>query len=65
MSVIQAYIQAFGRCYPHHSLKVKPKKMRGELKFAVVINEDRGDLLLSEEDLRSSTRDFNRGKTLT
>ncbi len=43
MSVIQAYIQAFGRCYPHHSLKVKPKKMRGELKFAVVINEDRGN----------------------
>jgi hypothetical protein len=62
MTFIDAYKEAFSRNYPHHTCKVTPRRVRGELRYAIIINGDKGDLLLSEEDVRSATRDFNRGK---
>ncbi len=60
--MIQEYKEAFLRCYPHKTVEVKPRKVRGELRFSVVINGDRGDLLLTEEQVGEATRAFNRGK---
>ena len=63
--MIEAYKEAFSRNYPHHDVKVRPRRGRkhgDEIKYAVIINGDSGDMLLSADDLRSSTRDFNRGK---
>ena len=62
MNFIDAYKQAFTRCYPEKNLEIKPRRVRQEMRYQVVINQDKGDLLLSESDMRSATRDFNRGK---
>jgi hypothetical protein len=61
-NIIAQYLEAFGQHYPAMQVQVKPKRVRGDLKFAVLINGDAGDLLLSEDDLRSAIRMFNRGK---
>jgi hypothetical protein len=55
-------LAAFKANYPMHDVKIKPRKVRGEIRYAVAINGDSGDLLLSEQDIRSATRMFNRGK---
>lgn len=66
MSVVAHYIDAFQGCYPHKTIEVKPKRVRTgnavEIKFAVLIDNDAGSILLSEGDLRSATRLFKRGK---
>lgn len=65
--MLQQYIEAFNRCYPHKTVDVVPvrSKKHGEPpKYAAIINNNRGDILLSEDDIRSATRMFNRGKSL-
>lgn len=61
MSLMQEYVAAFNRCYPHKMVELKPTKIRGEVRFRVVIDQDAGDLTLSENDLRDAVRMFNRG----
>jgi len=64
-NLIQAYMEGFLRNYPHHDVKVRPMRGRkhgDEPRYSVIINGDRGDISLSEDDLRSATRAFNRGK---
>lgn len=60
--MIAEYKEAFGRCYPHHHIEVKPKKVRDEVRFRVIINGEAGDLLLSADDLKGATRLFNQGR---
>lgn len=60
--MIPEYKEAFSRCYPHHHIEVKPKKVRDELRFRVIINGEAGDLLLSAEDMKGATRLFNQGR---
>jgi hypothetical protein len=63
--MIAEYIAAFNRCYPHKTVEIKPiqgKKPNDPLKYSVIIDQQRGDILLSEDDLRYATRLFNAGK---
>lgn len=60
--MIDDYKAAFNRCYPHHHVAVKPKKVRGEIRYRVIINGEAGDLLLSADDMKGATRLFNRGR---
>jgi hypothetical protein len=60
MDMIQAYIEGFKKHYPSHNVEVKSKRQRGEWRFAVIINGDKGDVLLSEADMREATRMFNK-----
>lgn len=62
MNFIQTYIEAFNSCYPHVHVRVKPKRVREELRYIVFINEEGGDITLSESDIRSATRMFMAGK---
>lgn len=62
MDLIEAYIHAFNGCYPQKKCVVKPKRVRGEILFRVVIDEESSDRLLNEQDMREATRLFNRGK---
>lgn len=57
-----AYIQAFLSCYPHKSIEVIPVRSRDGIKYRVVIDHNRGDILLSEDDLAFATRMFKLGK---
>lgn len=59
--MIQEYIEAFGRHYPQKRCEIKPKRIRGELRYRVFIDGDAGDITLSEADMREATRMFNRG----
>jgi hypothetical protein len=61
--MIEEYLAAFAKHYPHHSVKVKPvrgKRHGDETRFAVYINGERGDITLSQDDIRSAIRMFNR-----
>lgn len=62
MDLISRYLEAFAKHYPAKNVKVKPKRLRGDLKFQVVIDGDAGDMLLSEDDIRAAVRMFNRGQ---
>jgi hypothetical protein len=62
--MIAEYIEGFQRCYPGKQVELKPKKTReGDIRFRVLINREPGDILLSEGDVKSATRLFNRGRT--
>ena len=60
--MIAEYKEAFVRCYPHHHVEVKPKKVRDEIRYRVIVNGEAGDLLLSSDDLKHATKLFNRGR---
>ena len=60
--MIADYIEAFQSIYPGHTVEVKPKKVRGEIRFQVIVDGDRGDITLSESDVKEATRAFKRGK---
>jgi hypothetical protein len=61
--MIQEYKDAFNACYPHKSVDVVPVKQRDRsIKYRVVIDHDRGDILLSEDDMQFATRMFKRGR---
>lgn len=64
MTYVQAYVEAFQRCYPQTSMHVRNRwdRTNGTMTHYVVINGDRGEFALNEEQMRSATRDFNRGK---
>lgn len=63
MDFITEYKESFKSAYPHHEVRVKPKKQRdGTVKYAVIINQEAGDITLSESDMRYATRLFNRGR---
>ena len=55
MSFIKAYIAAFNSAYPQKRVDVHT--VRGGYKVA--INGDAGDIVLSEFDMRTSTRFLN------
>ena len=60
---IRAYAEGFQRNYPHHDLEIKPKTQRDRsVRYQIIINGDRGDFPLSEEQMRSATRGFNAGR---
>jgi hypothetical protein len=60
---MDAYIQAFLSCYPHKTIEVIPVTQRDHsIKFRVVIDHQRGDILLSQDDIEFATRMFSRGK---
>lgn len=58
----EAYKQAFLACYPHKTIDIVPKKVRGEVRHRVFIDKDGGDTLLSDDDIKFATRMFRRGK---
>lgn len=60
--MIREYKEAFQRCYPDKSVEVRPKKVKGEIRFRVVVDKDPGDLLLTKDDIMYATKQFNRGK---
>lgn len=59
--MIAEYVEGFNRHYPQKTCKLKPKRVRGEVRFQVIIDGDAGDITLSETDVREATRAFNRG----
>jgi hypothetical protein len=61
--MIAEYIEAFQRCYPGRSVELKPKldNRTREMRWRVIIDKDPGDILLTEAEVKSATRDFNRG----
>jgi hypothetical protein len=64
MNFIQAYMDGFSTCYPHKKIEVKVKRQRNgdPPRYQVVIDSDRGDMTLSEEQMRSATRGFTAGR---
>lgn len=60
--MVSEYIEAFHTCYPHKSIEVKPKKVKGEIMFRVIIDKEPGDILLTPDDMKFATRLFKRGK---
>lgn len=64
--MIDSYINAFQRCYPHHHVQVKPvnKKIDGKptILFRVIVNNDPGDRLFEGRELVDATKLFNRGR---
>lgn len=60
LTFIQAYLEAFHKHYPAKDVRVKHKRHNGEWRYAVIIDGDKGDMLLSETDLREATRAFNK-----
>jgi hypothetical protein len=64
--MIAEYIEAFQRCYPGRSVELKPKRdnRTREIRWRVIIDKDGGDRLLSDDEVKQATRDFNRGRKL-
>jgi hypothetical protein len=64
MSYINEYKQAFNTCYPQKKVDVKIFRQRGEniIRHRIIIDGDAGDISLTEAEMRSATRDFNRGR---
>lgn len=60
--MLDDYKQAFLACYPHKTIEILPKKVRGEIRYRVFIDKDGGDTLLSGDDIKFATRMFRRGK---
>ena len=60
----QQYIAAFSRCYPQKRVEVKAKYRNQQWFFKVAINGDDGGRELTEAEMRSAIRDFNRGKVV-
>ncbi len=56
MSFINAYIAAFQSTYPQKKVDIRPAQHGN---YRVVINGDAGDIVLSEFDMRTSTRFLN------
>lgn len=58
--MLQQYIDAFQRCYPQKTVRVKPADMRrgGSMSFWVYINGDKGDRPLTTAELESATRNM-------
>lgn len=59
---VASYIEAFNKHYPAKHIEVKPRKadLLGQQRFAVLIDGDAGDITLTESDMRSATRMFQR-----
>lgn len=60
MNIIQAYKEQFLKHYPAKNVRVLPRKTREGIRFAVEIDGDKGDILLSENDMRDAIRMFTR-----
>lgn len=60
--MVQEYIEAFSRCYPMHRVELIPTHGKNGPGYWVYINNDRGERPLSDAELRSAIRDFERGK---
>lgn len=59
------YINAFLSCYPQKRVELRPAPRRIGGGWWVIINGERGDRPLSDSELESAVRDFNRGKVQT
>lgn len=61
---VTAYIDAFSRCYPQTKIRVTNRwdRVAQVMQHRVHIDGDAGDLTLSEETMRSATRDLQRGR---
>jgi hypothetical protein len=62
--MIAEYMEGFQRCYPGKTVELRPVKVRREIRYRVIINGEGGDRLLSADEVKSSTRDFNKGVRL-
>lgn len=60
MNFLQAYKDAFLKCYPQKTIAFKRSRVRQHepMRWFVVINGDKGDRAFTEEELVSATRDF-------
>lgn len=60
--MIQQYIDSFTKCYPQKKCEVHRayNKQGVAIGYRVAINGDRGDLVLSETDMREAIKAFNR-----
>lgn len=58
----QIYIDAFTKCYPQHRCEVKRRfnKQGQFIGFAVGINGDFGNMILTTDDMRAAVRNFQR-----
>lgn len=60
-NLLVAYREAFGRCYPQHQLQFRPYQRNGESRTWVIINRERGDTPLTDNDLRHAIAGFSKG----
>lgn len=61
MNFLEAYKEAFLKCYPQKTVALKRGDRRrvGEVpRWFVVINGDKGDRAYTQEELVAATRDF-------
>jgi hypothetical protein len=57
--IVNAYREAFGKHYPHHTLEFRAGKTRdGEPGYYVLIGADKGDRALSLQDMKEATAAF-------
>jgi len=64
MNFIQAYISAFQTCYPQKNIRTRFAGTQADRtpQWWVIIDHDRGERPLTEADMKSATRDFQRGR---
>lgn len=60
MNFLEAYKQAFLKCYPQKAISFKRMRARQHEvpRWFVVINGDKGERAFTEEELVNATRDF-------
>lgn len=57
-TIFSDYIAAFSRCYPGKTVTLRMARDGG---YWVLINGEKGERPLTEKEITSATRDFNRG----
>lgn len=61
ITITTSYEEAFRKCYPAHSVRLKPTKLHdGDWGWWIVINGERGDRPLTDRELVEATKSFLR-----
>jgi len=56
-----AYIEAFNRCYPSHTVSIQPARVKRHEtpRYNVVINDSAGDRSMTAQEIAEATKAFN------
>lgn len=57
--LLESYLHAFQSCHPGKKVEIKPAGKRGHW---IIIDGDKGEFPLKDEELKFAIENFNRGR---